>query len=42
MKGAYWISSGMAADAAMNLVWFVFLVFVGIGVAIWLDMRKDD
>jgi len=41
MKTNWWIESGMAAQAAQELVWFVVIVFVGIGVVIWLDMRKD-
>lgn len=31
----WWVNSGMAAQAAQELVWFVVLVFVGIGIAIW-------
>ena len=31
----------MASQAAHELMWFVVLVVVGIGVVIWLDMRKD-
>ncbi len=41
MKTNWWIESGAAAQAAQELVWFVVLVIVGIGVVIWLDMRKD-
>ena len=41
MKTAWWDESGMAAQAAQELVWFVVIVVVGIGVVIWLDMRKD-
>jgi len=41
MKTNWWIESGAAAQAAQGLVWFVVLVVVGIGVVIWLDMRKD-
>ena len=39
MNETWWINSGMAAAAARELVWFVVLVFIGIGVAIW--MQKD-
>ena len=39
MNQTWWINSGMAAAAARELVWFVVLVFIGIGVAIW--MQKD-
>jgi hypothetical protein len=31
----------MASQAAQELVWFVVIVVVGIGIVIWLDMRKD-
>jgi hypothetical protein len=31
----------MAAQAAQELMWFVVLVVVGIGVVIWFDMRND-
>ena len=41
MKTNWWIESGMAAQAAQELVWFVVLVVVGIGVVIWKDMRED-
>ena len=41
MKTAWWYESGMAAQAAQELVWFVVIVVVGIGVVIWLDMRTD-
>ena len=41
MKTAWWYESGMAAQAAQELVWFVVIVVVGIGVVIWLDMRMD-
>jgi hypothetical protein len=41
MKTNWWIESGMAAQAAQELVWFVVLVVVGIGVVIWFDMRND-
>lgn len=34
-----WIRSGMAADAAQDLAWFVILIMVGIGVMIWRDSR---
>jgi hypothetical protein len=29
-------------EAAQSVAWFVVLVFVGIGVAIWFDNRKGD
>lgn len=35
-----WVRSGMAAEAAQELAWFVVLVMVAIGVAAWRDMRK--
>ena len=35
-----WVRSGMAQDAARELTWFVVLVMVVIGVAIWRDKRK--
>jgi hypothetical protein len=41
MKTSWWIESGMAAQAAQELMWFVVLVVVGIGVVIWFDMRND-
>ena len=31
----------MAAAAAQELAWFVVLVFIGIGVVLWNDARKD-
>jgi hypothetical protein len=37
----WWIDSGQAAQAAQNLVWFVVLVFVVIGVVIYLDIKKE-
>ena len=40
MNETWWVNSGMAAAAARELVWFVVLVFIGIGVAIW--MQKDE
>lgn len=39
-KTNLWYESGKAAEAAQELVWFVVLVFVGIGVLIWLNDRK--
>ena len=39
MNETWWVNSGMAAAAARELVWFVVFVFIGIGVAIW--MQKD-
>jgi FtsH-binding integral membrane protein len=41
MKTNWWYESGQAAQAAQELAWFVILVFVGIGVVMWLDMRKE-
>jgi len=41
MKTNWWIESGYAAEAARELVWFVVLIVVGIGVVIWRDMRNE-
>ena len=41
MKTSWWYESGMAAQAAQELVWFVVIVVVGIGVMAWRDMRKE-
>ena len=41
MKTSWWYESGAAAQAAQELVWFVVLVVVGIGVMAWRDMRED-
>ena len=41
MKTSWWYDSGMAAQAAQELVWFVVIVFVGIGLLIWRDIRKE-
>ena len=41
MKTAWWYESGMAAQAAQELVWFVVIVVVGIGVMAWRDMKKE-
>ena len=41
MKTAWWYESGYAAEAAQELVWFVVLIVVGIGVVIWRDMRNE-
>ena len=30
-----------AHEAAQNVVWFVVLVFVGIGLVLWWDYRKE-
>jgi hypothetical protein len=35
----WWINSGLAAEAARELVWFVVIVFLGVGFAIWKDMK---
>lgn len=40
MSQYQWVNSGKAAAAAQELAWFVVLVFVVIGVMIWLDIRK--
>ena len=42
MKTNWWIESGMASQAAHELVWFVVVVFVGLGVVIWLDIKKES
>lgn len=42
MKINWWYESGLAAEAAQGLAWFVLIVFVGIGVVMWLDMRKEE
>jgi hypothetical protein len=42
MKTNWWYESGLAADAAQELVWFVVFVFIGIGLMIWRDMRKEE
>jgi len=41
MKTSWWYESGMAAEAAQELVWFVVIVFVGIGLLIWNDIKKE-
>lgn len=41
MKTSWWYESGQAAQAAQELVWFVVLVVVGIGVVIWRDIRNE-
>lgn len=41
MRTSWWYESGMAAEAAQELVWFVVIVFVGIGLFIWNDIRKE-
>jgi len=41
MKTNWWVDSGMAAQAAQELVWFVVIVVVGIGVMAWRDMKKE-
>lgn len=38
----WWISSGLAEQAARELVWFVIFIFIGIGVMMWRDMRKEE
>ena len=38
---AWWVNSGMAADAARELIWFVVIVFVVVGIAIYLDIKKE-
>lgn len=37
----YWFASGMAAEAARGIVWFSLLVFVVIGIVLYLDYKKD-
>ena len=39
MKTNWWYESGAAAQAAQELVWFVVLVVVGIGI--WRDIRNE-
>ncbi len=41
MKTTWWIDSGAAAEAARGLTWFVVLVFLGIGVVLWMDYKND-
>ena len=41
MKTNWWYESGLAEQAARELVWFVVCVFIGIGLMIWRDMRKE-
>lgn len=41
MAPGWWVNSGLAAQAAQELTWFVILVFVAIGIGIWNDIRKD-
>jgi hypothetical protein len=41
MKTNWWYESGQAAQAAQELVWFVVIVVVGIGVMAWRDMKKE-
>jgi len=41
VKTNWWYESGLAAQAAQELVWFIVLVFVGIGLLIWRDMRNE-
>jgi hypothetical protein len=40
-KTNWWYESGQAAEAAQGLVWFVVIVFVGVGVILWLNDRKN-
>jgi len=40
-KMNWWYESGQAAEAAQELVWFVVIVFVGVGVVLWLNDRKN-
>lgn len=37
----WWIKSGYAAQAAQELVWFVVIVFVVIGIVLWRDCRSE-
>lgn len=40
-RSQWWVDSGMAAQAAQELIWFVVIVFVVIGVMMWKDIRED-
>lgn len=35
----WWLHSGLANEAARDLMWFVVFVIIGIGVTIWRDMK---
>lgn len=41
MKINWWYESGMAAQAAQELVWFVVIVVVVIGIGIWISFNED-
>lgn len=36
-----WVRSGMAQEAARELLWFVVLILVGIGIVIWRDSKDE-
>ena len=38
---AWWFNSGQAAEAARSLVWFVVILFVVAGVALWREARSE-
>ena len=40
-RSQWWVDSGMAAQAAQELIWFVVIVFVVIGLMMWKDIRED-
>ena len=40
-KTNWWVDSGMAAQAAQELVWFVVLVVVVVGIGIWISFNED-
>lgn len=37
----WWVNSGKAAEAAQELIWFVVLVFVVIGVVLWREAHAE-
>ena len=40
-RSQWWVDSGQAAQAAQELIWFVVIVFVVIGLMMWKDIRED-
>lgn len=38
----WWIQSGEAAQAARDLVWFVVVLFVVIGVGMWRTHKREE
>ena len=42
MKTSWWYESGMAAQAAQELVWFGVIVVVGSGIMAWRDMKEES